>query len=162
MLTQHRLKQVLSYNPDTGVFTRNITVSSRAKKGDIAGCNHSGGYKVITIDGYKLYCHHLAWLYTYGEWPKYIDHINGIPSDNRISNLRKASHGQNMQNRKIHKNNKSGYKGVYWHKQCQKWCANIRLNGKHIHLGLYESAEEAHQVYLNKAEELFGEFSSSG
>lgn len=162
MLTQHRLKQVLSYNPDTGVFTRLITINGKAKKGDIAGYNHSNGYKLITIDGCKIYCHHLAWLYMYGEWPKYIDHINGKPDDNRITNLRKSTHQQNMFNKKKYKNNKSGYKGTYWNNECQKWAASIRINGKNIHLGLYDSVEQAHQAYLEKAKNLFGEFASSG
>lgn len=87
-----------------------------------------------------------------------VDHINGDVYDNRRSNLRPASHQQNMRNRKIHRNNTSGYKGVTWHSHRKKWWARIRINGKQTSLGMYATKEAAHEAYCKAAEEHFGEF----
>lgn len=89
-----------------------------------------------------------------------VDHINCNGLDNRRSNLRVCSHSQNMQNRKIHSNNQSGFKGVYFDPaaHCLPWRAQIRANGKKHNLGRFSSAVAAHQAYLKAAEKLHGEF----
>ncbi|MDA6380520.1 HNH endonuclease signature motif containing protein [Escherichia coli] len=70
---------------------------------------------MIMINGKAYPAHRLAWLIVYGTMPDgFIDHINRVRTDNRISNLRLVTHSENMQNRKIQKNNKSGYRGVSW------------------------------------------------
>lgn len=86
------------------------------------------------------------------------DHINGDKLDNRKSNLRLCSNAQNMMNRPKQVNNKSGFRGVSWHKQRRKWRAYIKSNGKQIALGLYDSPEEASKAYQEVAKDLFGEF----
>ena len=103
----------------------------------------------------KLYIHRLIM-----DAPKGmdVDHINGNPLDNRKSNLRICTHTENNRNRGANKNNTSGYKGAYWHKQNKKWRAQIVRNNKAIHIGLYESKEEAARAYDKKAKELHGEF----
>lgn len=85
-----------------------------------------------------------------------VDHINGNPLDNRRSNLRVATHAQNMANRKSHKNNTSGFRGVYRAKN--RYRAEIKHQGKKIRLGSFATAEEAGAAYSCAAKELFGEF----
>jgi hypothetical protein len=87
-----------------------------------------------------------------------IDHINGSGLDNRRSNLRRATHAQNMANRPVSKSNKCGFKGVYWDSRWKKWRADIKKDGKTIHIGSYLTAEEAAVAYDATATSLFGEF----
>lgn len=90
------------------------------------------------------------------------DHINGNGLDNRRENLRLATKSQNNANRRISKNNKSGYKGVSWHKASGKWVAGIKVNGKSINLGGYDTPEQAHKAYCDAAIKYFGEFANFG
>lgn len=90
-----------------------------------------------------------------------VDHINGNPLDNRRSNLRLVTLSQNAQNRKRHKNNKSGVKGVIWHKGNKAWRASIMINGKAKHLGSFQDLQEAGQAYRNASEKFFGTFNRS-
>ena len=133
-LTQRRLKEVFSYNKETGVFIRKIKVSIGTRVGDIAGCR-SGGYLSICVDGESYLGSRLAWLYVYGEFPKYnIDHINQNPFDDRIANLRDVTQAENQKNHPIQKNNKSGVPGVSWDKSKNRWRAHIQVNNKSIFL----------------------------
>jgi hypothetical protein len=101
----------------------------------------------------------LAWAFKTGQWPFYeIDHRNRVRSDNKWTNLRPATHGQNQQNSTRYKNNKSGYKGVSWHKQHQKWYATIQIDKRPVFLGLFLSSKEASRAYNLAAEKYFGEF----
>lgn len=156
IITQQRLQELLSYDPKTGLFINLTQRQGPAKKGSIAGTKRLDGYIAIQIDG-KLYsAHRLAWLYTYGSLPeKDLDHINEIKDDNRIVNLRLATHQQNQQNRsKPYKNNSSGLLGIYWNKQNKKWRAIIEINGKNKHLGYFNTAEQAHDAYLKGKREI--------
>jgi hypothetical protein len=87
-----------------------------------------------------------------------IDHINGNPLDNRLSNLRLCSHKENMRNSKKYKNNTSGYKGVSWSKSNKKWGATIWLENKKKFLGYFENAADASHSYNEAASKYFGEF----
>lgn len=88
--------------------------------------------------------HRIIWLLAYGELPKnQIDHINGIPDDNRLDNLRSVSHRQNALNQKIPKSNTSGVMGVSWAKDCSRWIAGIRIKGKRKHLGSFDNLFDA-------------------
>lgn len=86
------------------------------------------------------------------------DHINSNSLDNRRSNLRICTHAENLRNKRIQKNNKSGYKGVYWDKFRDKWRVEIRLNGKHMSGGRYDNILDAARAYDRKAKKLFGEY----
>ena len=143
MITYERLKELLHYSPDSGIFTWKLSTARCIKPGDIAGCK-SLGYIRIRIDGKIYQAHRLAWLYHYGEWPKYgLDHINRIKDDNRIENLRDVDQYENMRNTGNPSDNTSGIKGISWHKKANKWMARIAVNGKDKHLGLYKSFHNA-------------------
>ena len=149
-LTHERLKALLNYNPETGIFTRLISSSPNAKVGETVGTRHRTGYEYAMIDYETFAMHRLAWFYFYAVMPTYdIDHINGNKVDNRISNLRDVEAKTNAQNEiRARKNNKSGYLGVHFRKERNKWVAQLRVNGKHRRFGSFNTPEEAHQAYL--------------
>lgn len=145
MLTQKQLKQHLTYNPDTGIFTR-IKFRQRATKfGPSAGTiirQGEGRYVSICIEYKRYSAHRLAWLYIYGAFPSgIIDHINGNGMDNRISNLRSVTYAENSRNATLGKKNKTGVLGVA--KTGKKWGVCIGVNGKCIRLGSYSDFDEA-------------------
>lgn len=105
---------------------------------------HGSGYRHGTINNRRYLAHRVIWSIVYGEWPtEDIDHINGNRADNRIENLRAVSRAENLRNMKLYNNNTTGVMGVYWHKNTGKWRSLIKVNGKSIHLGLFESIEDA-------------------
>jgi len=144
MITQQELKELLDYNKDTGIFTWKQSRGGLARKGSRAGSIESKGYYQITLKQKLYMAHRLAWLYVHGSFPdNFIDHINGIRTDNRIENLRDVTKGQNQRNQKKYTTNKSGIVGVSWHKQHQKWYANIQVNKKTMFLGLFKDIKDA-------------------
>lgn len=148
VLTQDRLRQLLSYDPATGLFTFTVTRGGIVA-GSVAGSPDKGGYIRILIDG-KLYAaHRLAFLWMTGSFPKHdADHRNGIRSDNRWSNLRPATRAENMQNYPTPVNSTTQLLGVSWHKQKGRWRAQIKKSGRKLHLGYFDTAEDAHVAYL--------------
>lgn len=144
-LTAERVRGLLHYEPPTGELTWRVSRGGTARAGRVAGrIMPTTGYRQISIDDRRYLAHRLAWLYVYGVWPPdEIDHINGVKDDNRLSNLRLATHKQNKRNTKRQKNNTSGVTGVRYHKRRKKWVAEIRVNGKNIHLGYFDTLEEA-------------------
>jgi hypothetical protein len=154
-LTQARLYEVLSYDKKTGIFRWVSTRrGQRPKVGDVAGTTGVSGYCYIGVDRFTYAAHRLAWLYVTGDWPKHdIDHRNRHRSDNRWSNLREATPGQQRQNQSLGSNNKTGFLGVRKHR-CGKFEANIAVNGKHRYLGLFTTAEKASAAYLKAKRQL--------
>jgi hypothetical protein len=153
------LRKILDYDPAAGCFVwKKSQGSSRA--GEIAGTvNKPLGHIHIMIDRVWYYAHRLAWLHVHGEWPRSnLDHINGIPSDNRIVNLRCATQSQNRMNAALRRDNKAQLKGVYFETRRSKWRATINRNRRTIFLGRYATAHEAHQAYVFAAKKLHGEF----
>jgi hypothetical protein len=144
-ITAARLRELLAYDPETGVLTR-LTTKSR---GDCVGTTDPRtGYMYIGVD-YKRYGYHrVVWFHVHGSWPLGdIDHINGDRGDNRLSNLRDVPHQTNMQNkRKAMPGNRAGFLGV--NPYLKKFVAAIEVNGKRIYLGVFPTPEEAHAAYV--------------
>lgn len=158
MLTQELVKEHLDYDPLTGIFLWKKPTNRNVIKGVVAGATDGLGYRTIAILGKRYMAHRLAWIYVHGTLPKQIDHINMVRDDNRIANLRPATNAENNWNRKVQSNNRSGYKGVTYHKQTKKFHAKICANGIKKSLGYYGTAEEAHQAYVKASGELHGQF----
>jgi hypothetical protein len=158
MITAERLRKLLHYDPETGVFTWRMQ-RGPAAAGAVAGSPHRDGYVCIGIDGRWYLAHRLAWLYMSGEWPEnQIDHHDGKRSNNRIANLRPATHAQNQMNSRAY--GQSGRKGVSWNRG--RWQARIRVNRVLIHLGRFDDKEEAAAAYALHARKHFGEFARAG
>ena len=163
MLTVERLREMLDFDPETGVFQWRRTTSNRVSVCSCAGHSGRKGYIYIRLDRRLYRAHRLAWLYQKGLWPVgQIDHINGVACDNRFINLREASHAENQRNTGIQKNSTSGLKGVSWSKKDKRWIAQITFNRKHYYLGGFKSKEEAHKAYCASAKQHFGNFANDG
>ena len=165
--TAEYVRSRLHYDPLTGIFIwrpkPEVTIDDRRwdaqYAGKIAGGGGRSGYAKITIDNVTYPAHRLAWLYMNGKWPDdEIDHENCDLRDNRWSNLRPASRPENGRNRRISRNNTSGFKGVCWDKHKSKWKALIRVNGKRKHLGNFAEVTEAAEAYAEAAHRLHGDF----
>lgn len=161
MITAERAREAFDYDPVTGVFYWRIQPRQGVNVGDVAGTPDSYGYHILRIDRGQFKAHRVAWLYVYGHWPnEQIDHVNGVRSDNRIVNLRLASHSQNRANTKMHADNKCGYKGVRYQRHTKKnpWRAQISYGGTTHHIGNFPTPEEAHAAYCAAAQRVFGDF----
>lgn len=156
MIAQDELRSILSYDPATGDFTWLINSRGHARAGDIAGTIQRKGYRAIKISGRLYQAHRLAWLYVHGRWPtSVIDHANGVPDDNRLCNLREATHAENQQNRlRAQVNNRCGLLGVSPCGKTGRFRARIRLAGKEISLGAFKTAEEASAAYVKAKAEI--------
>lgn len=160
-VTVEHLRQVLDYNPETGVFLWKVATSSRSPIGSVAGTINKAGYRFISIDGRKYLAHRLAWLHVHGVWPSGdIDHVNRIKTDNRLINLREATRTQNNVNSKVRSDNTSGHRGVTWHRGSQKWRATVHLNGKQYQVGMFEVLEDAVEAQKVAQSKLHKEFSN--
>lgn len=158
-LTQSELQSTVSYEPETGNF-RWIVSKQGVTIGQIAGSALKAGYKRVLIKGQLYQTSHLAFLYMTGSFPpidKEVDHIDRNPSNDSWTNLRLVNRFQNRWNRGIHKNNTSGVKGV---RQIHngRWKAYIRVNGKGIHLGYFDTLEEAAIIRHEAEQKHYGKY----
>lgn len=164
------VRQLLSYDADTGEFTwmprpretftdqRTFAVWNTKNAGKPAGGSKKHGYLYISIAHTQYFAHRLAWLVHYGDpVPDHIDHADGKPGNNRIANLRAATQSQNMANSKRRKNNAVGIKGV-WRMTSGKFRARIAHEGVAVHLGVFDTVEEAAAAYREGAFRLHGAF----
>lgn len=155
-LPYKRLRAVLRYDRRSGVFTWIRPPKQHPRMlGKVAGCKATG-YVMIKIDGVKYGAHRLAWLYVRGRMPsKRMDHRDGNPFNNAISNLRQATQAQNIANaRRVA--GKGLPKGV--RRNSRKFAARITFKGRQITLGNFKTPEEASAAYARKAKDLYGEF----
>lgn len=159
------LNQLLKYNPTTGDLIWKPRPIEFFKTGSefkrwnaryketVAGSLHKHGYLQVKILGRMYKAHRIAWALYYGEWPEgQIDHEDRSRANNRIKNLRVVSNQENQKNVSMKKNNKSGHTGVRWSPRLQKWYADIGVDYKTIHLGVFTELEDA--IAARKAAEI--------
>jgi hypothetical protein len=158
-LTAQRVRELLDYNPETGVLRWRIKRGKRLAGSIIATRLAGDRYTYVGLDYRTYYAHRAIWLMQTGQWPECkIDHRDGNPRNNRWANLRHATHAQNVYNRRRQRNNKSGFKGVTLHKPTNRWRSTIAVGGKQISLGYRDTPELAHAAYARAARIHHGEF----
>jgi hypothetical protein len=163
MITQQELHDVLEYNKDTGNFVWKVTVNYNSIKGSIAGTSDNLGYIAIKIKGKRYLAHRLVWIYVYGTLPNSVlDHVNGIPYDNRLDNLRLATASENCRNCKTRIDNTTGIKNVGWSKAYEKYVVRVKINNKSKHIGYFENIEDANKAAIEAREKYHGEFANHG
>lgn len=144
------LDEVLKYNAETGDLIWLIRPRHDIPVGSVAGTLDSRGYIQICYKGRFYRAHRIAWYLQTGLWPEQeIDHKNGVRNDNRWCNLRLCTSSENKHNiggARI--NSSSGVLGAAWDKQTGKYLSSIQINGKRVHLGRFNTAEEAGRAYL--------------
>jgi hypothetical protein len=159
MITQSRLKELLHYDPTTGVFRWRHVRRNKSLPWDVAGSVQHQGYIRITVDDERHMAHRLAWVYMTGEAPPdQVDHKDLDKSNNSWGNLRAADNTLNHWNESTRSTNKSGHKGIWWHKQSRKWEAAVRLNGKQHTVGRYERIEDAVEAVKQYREQHHGDY----
>lgn len=162
MITQKELKLFLEYSSKNGEFRWKVSPRKRFVLSDkqIAGCiSKAIGYCLIGINGKRYYAHRLAWPYMTGKWPtSQIDHVNGNKTDNRFCNLREADQSTNKCNKPKRKDNTSGYKGVWLHKETGKWRAGLKIRGRKVDLGLHATPLAAYAAYCKAANVHHGQY----
>lgn len=173
-ITQDELRKAFYYCKDSGLFWKEITYkkhnpfpcSTQKPRCVVVGSvrdRADSGYVTIRVGGRYYTAARLAWLYTYGEDPKYlIDHINGDRADNRLCNLREATPAENARNRKRDVRNKTGYKGVNWCAVTKGWRIYVNDSTGYRHRETFERIEDAVAWAKAKREELHGEFANHG
>ena len=159
-MNQETVKKLFTYK-DGNLYWA-MKPSYKINIGDLAGSLRSTGYVAVMIDGKYYKNHRLIFLWNYGFLPKYIDHINGNPADNRIENLRAASLSQNQFNRKKSSTSTTGCKNVFFNKKDKKWVVKIRVNGTRKHLGTFSNLELADLVATEARDLYHKEFANHG
>lgn len=155
-LTIERLREVIDYDPITGVMRWRIALGSRGVKGKEITTNHGEGYISVQIDGTTYLGHRLAWFHYYGHWPtKHLDHRDLDRKHNAIANLREATTGQNNANRPVRKDNKLGIKGVRFFPGRKKPFQALVTSRS---IGYFATEEEAREAYALAARQRHGEF----
>lgn len=159
LLSAREARRLLDYDPLTGAMRWKIWPRTGRPNGREIRATNAQGYRVVTVGGRQYRVHRVAWLVTYGVWPKeLLDHVNGIRTDNRLINLREANRAENNRNRGMSRNNTTGFKGVIFCRDRNKWQAKIYRNNKAVHLGRFNSPQEAYAAYCKASREYHGEF----
>lgn len=173
--SQEYLLECFDYNQDTGVLRWKVRprehfatehgwkISNSQCACHVVGAISDQGYLLVGIN-YRIYrVHRIIWMMAYGRFTElHIDHINGNRTDNRLANLREATEAENHRNCRISRNNKSGFKGISFHKRSGKYQAAIRTDGARTHLGYFSTPQEAHAAYCAAADKYHGQFANHG
>jgi len=147
-VTIERLKEVMRYEPETGRLEWKVRISCH-NPGEHAGCVKMDGYVYVNLDKNRMFGHRMAWALYYGRWPEHqLDHINGVRSDNRIENLREVTGSVNQHNRRDMIRKNGSLKGTSFRKKIGLWKAEIIIDGKRFHLGMFPSEKAAHEMYV--------------
>lgn len=165
--SQDLLKELLTYDPSTGVFVWRVKPCPRIHAGTVAGAPDHKGYMKVAIQGVAYLANRLAWMYVYGVDPgeMQVDHRDRNRGNNCIDNLRLATNSQNCQNKPAgaqQSNSASGLKGITYHSRLKKWRARVQVSGRRVSLGCYETKEAAAYAMRARREELHGEFANHG
>lgn len=154
------IRSVLRLDPETGDLFWLGRVFDDGVDRLATGYINPRGYKSIILFGRRVLEHRVVYALHRGEWPKIVDHIDRVKTNNRPDNLRSATHSVNGQNRDSRRGSTSKYLGVFWDSERGKWRAQISKVGKSACLGRFNSEEEAAAAYNSAARILFGEFSA--
>lgn len=159
-LSQERIRNLFNYDPITGNLSwNNPEAPNKHLAGRLIRRTNGIKYLLVTYRGVTFCAHRIIWMHFHGQWPsQYLDHINGDSKDNRIDNLRLATHTENRRNTLKYKNNSTGYKGVCFNKRLKRYTAHIRVNKILKHLGVFDTALEAAKAYDDAALLQFGDF----
>lgn len=155
--TKARLRELFEYDAEAGHLvwrTRSVEDFGSLQAwsawnahfpGTVAGDINRQGYRRMVIDGKRRQAHRMIWIFANGDIPDgiQIDHINGVRSDNRLTNLRLVTNAENQRNRSMRSDNTSGFPGVSWNKRDSKWVAQMGINGRAKNLGSFDTIEEA-------------------
>jgi len=155
-ISAERLREVMTYDPETGVFRRRIQTRRSHPPGAVVGSINNWGYVVFRVDGIHVSGSRAAWLYMYGRLPdQYIDHIDGNRQNNAIRNLREASAVENGRN--------NAGKGYCLDRSGSgtRYRAYIYVNKKQINLGCYSNENDARAAYIVASKTYFGQFSAA-
>lgn len=161
-ITAECLRQLLDYDPDTGVFRWRERPDGSAdwnkmNASRVAGSVNNRGYRIIKIANVRYRAHRLAWLHVYGEWPsEQIDHINRDKDDNRIANLRIVNNSENMRNLPPRALDPRTL-GVSFHQRDRRYVTAIRVDGKTISLGSFKTFSEARAARVAAEIKYFGQ-----
>lgn len=152
MIDVDALRELLTYDKDTGIITWRVSPGRRASAGAEAGSKNGSGYLQIRVQHKRYKAHRIAWALAHGVWPTgEVDHIDGVRDNNRISNLRDVSRCTNMQNlKRAHRDNKSGsaVQGVSWDKRHARFRVEAETGGKKIHLGYFSILQDAEDASI--------------
>jgi hypothetical protein len=159
MITQEYLKELFDYK-DGNLYWK-VKPANRVKIGDKVG-TLKDGYLNTKVLGKYCRVHRLIFLIHYGYIPKFLDHINNDRSDNRIENLREATHTENMRNCKTRSHNASGIKNVRWNRKNKVWTVRLMINKKETHFGCFKDVELAELVAIEARNKFFKEFANHG
>lgn len=153
-------EKYLIYEPETGLLIWKVTLCNTAIAGNVAGTRSKKGYIQVQINKKRYYAHNIAWIMSGGEIPSgyEVDHIDLDKANNKLENLRLSTKSQNQRNRGIHKNNRTGVKGVSFCKQTGLYKARVMLYHKEYFCGRFKTVEEAKEAVIKKRIELHGEF----
>ena len=155
-MTQEYAHSLFEYK-DGSLYWK-VRKAPHVKIGAKVGSPEVNGYETVYVDGRNWRIHRLVFLMQHGYLPKVLDHINGDRKDNCIENLREATACQNAYNKPAQSNNKSGEKGVRWHKQIKHWCVEIQVNKVKHYLGIYKDLELAALVASEARDLYHGKF----
>jgi hypothetical protein len=159
-LTPEQVTELFEYR-DGDLYWK-LSTNHKIAKDKKAGTKNSHGYLTVTLNDKILKVHRLVFLLHYGYLPKYIDHINGNRSDNRIENLREATASQNCLNRSVQSNNKANIKNVSWHKRDKKWQVFVTVDKKSKYFGSFKDLELADLVAQEARDKFHKEYANHG
>ena len=160
-ITVKQIKERLNYDPNTGILTwKSVVRYSNRRIGQQAGRVNSLGYRQVELLGKKRKATNLIWYMQTGVYPseKIIDHKNRIKSDDRWENLRESTWAQNQANTGIRSDNTSGYKGIHYCKNINKWRATLQYNKKKVHIGYFDNKKTAARHYRKAAIKYYGSY----